>query len=61
VDTAALADAVLRVSRLADDLPELSDLDLNPVVAMQDGVRCVDMRPRAGPAEARDPFLGRLL
>src|SRR5208337_2057724 len=33
VDTAALADALLRISRLADDLPEVSELDLNPVVA----------------------------
>ena len=38
VDTAALADALLRVSRLADDLPEVSELDLNPVVARPDGV-----------------------
>ena len=37
-DTAALADALLRVSRLADDLPEVSELDLNPVVARPDGV-----------------------
>jgi acyl-CoA synthetase (NDP forming) len=32
-DTAALADALLRVSRLADDRPEVSELDPNPVVA----------------------------
>ena len=38
VDTAALADALLRVSRLADDLPEVSELDLDPVVTTQDGV-----------------------
>ena len=38
VDTAALADALLRVSRLADDLPEVSELDLNPVLARPDGV-----------------------
>ena len=45
-DTAALADALLRVSRLADDLPEVSELDLNPVVARPDGV---SVRGRAGP------------
>ena len=60
-DTAALADALLRVSRLADDLPEVSELDLNPVVARQDGVWCVDVRVRISPAEPRDPFLRRLL
>jgi acyl-CoA synthetase (NDP forming)/GNAT superfamily N-acetyltransferase len=60
VDTAALADALLRVSRLADDLPEVSELDLNPVVAREDGVYCVDVRVRISPAEPRDPFLRRL-
>jgi acyl-CoA synthetase (NDP forming) len=61
VDTAALADALLRVSRLADDLPEVSELDLNPVVARHDGVWGVDVRVRISPAEPRDPFLRRLL
>ena len=60
-DTAALADALLRVSRLADDLPEVSELDLNPVLARPDGIWCVDVRVRISPAEPRDPFLRRLL
>ena len=60
-DTAALADALLRVSRLADDLPEVSELDLNPVIARPDGIWCVDVRIRISPAEPRDPFLRRLL
>ena len=59
-DTAALADTLLRVSRLADDLPEVSELDLNPVVAREDGVWCVDVRVRISPAEPRDHFLRRL-
>ena len=60
-DTAALADALLRVSRLADDLPEVSELDLNPVLARPDGIWCADVRVRISPAEPRDPFLRRLL
>jgi acyl-CoA synthetase (NDP forming)/GNAT superfamily N-acetyltransferase len=60
-DTSALADVLLRVSALADDIPELTDLDLNPVLARPDGVHCVDVRVRIAPAEARDPFLRRLL
>ena len=60
-DTAALADALLRVSQLADDLPEVSELDLDPVVARPDGIWCVDVRVRISPAEPRDPFLRRLL
>ena len=59
VDTAGLADALMRVSRLADDLPEVSEMDLNPVIATQDGVWCVDVRVRISPAEPRDPFLRR--
>ncbi|MGA3153624.1 MAG: GNAT family N-acetyltransferase [Streptosporangiaceae bacterium] len=60
VDTAALADALLRVSRLADDLPEVAELELNPVVARPDGVCGVNVRVRVSAAEPRDPFLRRL-
>jgi acyl-CoA synthetase (NDP forming)/RimJ/RimL family protein N-acetyltransferase len=60
VDTAALADLVLRVSRLADDLPEVAELDLNPVIARPDGAHAVDIRIRLAPATPRDPFLRQL-
>jgi acyl-CoA synthetase (NDP forming)/GNAT superfamily N-acetyltransferase len=60
VDTAALADVLLRVSRLADELPEVAELDLNPVVATPDGARAVDARIRLSPAQPRDPFLRQL-
>ena len=60
VDTAALAEVLLRVSRLADDLPEVAELDLSPVVAGSDGVCAVDVRVRVSPAEPTDPFLRRL-
>jgi acyl-CoA synthetase (NDP forming)/RimJ/RimL family protein N-acetyltransferase len=60
VDTAALSDLLLRVSRLADDLPEVAELDLNPVIARPDGVHVVDVRIRIAPAEPRDPFLRQL-
>ena len=59
-DLTALQDLLLRVSRLADDLPELAELDLNPVVARPDGVAVVDARIRLAPAEPQDPFLRRL-
>ena len=36
-DRAALRDLLLRVSRLADDLPEVTDLELDPVIAGPDG------------------------
>jgi acyl-CoA synthetase (NDP forming)/GNAT superfamily N-acetyltransferase len=60
VDTGALAEVLLRVSRLADDLPEVAELDLSPVVAGQDGVCAVDVRVRVSPTEPTDPFLRRL-
>ena len=59
-DTGALADTLLRISRLADDLPEVAELDLNPVIARPDGVFAVDARVRVSPAEPRDPFLRQL-
>jgi acyl-CoA synthetase (NDP forming)/RimJ/RimL family protein N-acetyltransferase len=60
VDTAGLADVLLRVSRLADDLPELAELDLNPVIARPQDVQVVDLRVQITPAAPRDPFLRRL-
>jgi acyl-CoA synthetase (NDP forming) len=59
-DTAALVDVLLRVSRLADDLPEVAELDLSPVVAGPAGVCAVDVRVRVSPAEPTDRFLRRL-
>jgi ATP-grasp domain len=60
VDTAALAGLLLRVSRLADDLPQVAELDLNPVIARPDGAYPVDVRVRVAPAVPRDPFLRQL-
>ena len=45
-DIDALRDTLLRVSRLADDLPQVAELDLNPVIARPDGVIAVDARIR---------------
>ena len=45
-DSAALVDLVLRLARLADDLPEVAELDLNPVLALPDGCIAVDARVR---------------
>jgi acetyl coenzyme A synthetase (ADP forming)-like protein len=48
VDRAALVDALLRVSRLAEDVPAIAELDLNPLVALPAGrgVIAVDARIR---------------
>jgi acyl-CoA synthetase (NDP forming) len=60
VDLAALRDVLLRVSRLSDDLPEIAELDLNPVIARPDGAVAVDARIRVAPQVSQDPFLRRL-
>jgi acyl-CoA synthetase (NDP forming) len=51
-DLDALRDILLRVSRLADDVPEIIELDLNPVIALPAGHGCciVDARIRVGSA-----------
>ena len=59
-DLEALRDLLLRVSRLADDLPEITDLDLNPVIARPDGAFVVDARIKVAPYAPQDPFLRRL-
>jgi acyl-CoA synthetase (NDP forming)/GNAT superfamily N-acetyltransferase len=59
-DLGALRDLLLRVSRLADDLPEVTELDLNPVIARPDGAYVVDARIKVTPYQAQDPFLRQL-
>ncbi len=59
-DIPALRDVLMRVSRLADDLPEVTELDLNPVIARQFGAVAVDARIRVTPEVPQDPFLRRL-
>jgi acetyl coenzyme A synthetase (ADP forming)-like protein len=44
--TGPLVDLVLRLGRLASDLPEVAELDLNPVLAGPDGCVTVDARVR---------------
>jgi acyl-CoA synthetase (NDP forming) len=57
---AALRDVLLRVSRLADDLPQVAELDLNPVIVRPDGAVAVDARIRVTSHHLADPFLRRL-
>ncbi len=47
-DTAALEDLLLRVSRLVEEIPEIKELDLNPIFALPpgEGCRIVDARIR---------------
>ena len=59
-DLKTLRELLLRVSRLADDLPEVTELDLDPVVAKPHGVFAIDARIKVAPCPPQDPFLRRL-
>jgi acyl-CoA synthetase (NDP forming) len=59
-DLDSLRELLLRVSRLADDLPEITHLDLNPVIARPHGAFAVDARIKVVPCLPQDPFLRRL-
>jgi acetyl coenzyme A synthetase (ADP forming)-like protein len=48
VDFTALEDVLVRVSQLAVDFPEISELDVNPLLAMESGVIAVDGRVMLG-------------
>ena len=59
-DIEALRGTLLRISRLADDLPQVAELDLNPVIARPDGAIAVDARIRVTSHHPADPFLRQL-
>ena len=60
VDLTALRDLLLRVSQMADELPQIAELELSPVFARPDGVQAVDARIRLQAAEPADAHLRRL-
>ena len=44
VDRAALADIISKVSKLVNDIPEIQEVDLNPIFATEKGACAVDVR-----------------
>lgn len=46
VDEDALVEVIQRVSQMALDMPEIAELEYNPLLAFPDGVVAVDMRAR---------------
>ncbi len=58
-DVAALEDALLRLSALAEDLPEVAELDCNPIVVLEHGATVLDARIRLAPAEPPRPLGAR--
>jgi len=59
-DLASLKDMLLRVSQLAEDLPQVAELELSPVVARPDGAVAITGLVRIQAAEPADSYLRRL-
>ncbi|MFI6495208.1 GNAT family N-acetyltransferase [Streptomyces sp. NPDC050564] len=59
-DLEGLEQLLLRLSRMAGDLPQLAEADFNPVLATPDTVTVLDARVRLLPRRAQDPYLRRL-
>jgi acetyl coenzyme A synthetase (ADP forming)-like protein len=55
VDVAALENLLLRVATLADVVPEVSEMDLNPVIVSEHGAVAVDVKVRVQLAPAPLP------
>ena len=62
VSRRAVQRLLLRVAAIADDLPEIAELDLNPVVCRgRDDLIVVDAKIRIAPApDGPDPILRQL-
>ncbi|MFB9722518.1 bifunctional acetate--CoA ligase family protein/GNAT family N-acetyltransferase [Planobispora longispora] len=61
VDADALAGQIAAVGRLLEDLPDVAELDLNPVIVTADGATAVDIRVRLAPSAPRPSPLRRSL
>jgi acyl-CoA synthetase (NDP forming) len=48
-DVGAVEDVLLRVARFADEVPQLSEMDINPLIATPAGAVAVDVRIRLAP------------
>lgn len=57
LDISAVRAVLIRVSLLAQLLPEVIELDLNPLIAYPDGCQALHARVRLAPSHTADPFL----
>jgi acyl-CoA synthetase (NDP forming)/GNAT superfamily N-acetyltransferase len=61
MDTDSLEQLLLRVAELAKDFPEISELDLNPVVVVPSGVAALDVKIKLAPAQDEPDAYARSL
>jgi acyl-CoA synthetase (NDP forming)/GNAT superfamily N-acetyltransferase len=59
-DLASLKDVLLRISQMADDLPQITELDLSPVIARRDGALAADARIFLQSTKSTDAYLRQL-
>jgi acyl-CoA synthetase (NDP forming) len=60
-DLDAVADLLHRVSKLTDELPEVAELDLDPVLVAEHGLAVVNASARVAPTAARSDWYARRL
>lgn len=61
LDSASLEQLVVEVARLAQDVPQVAELDLNPVMVLPSGTALVDVKLRLVAAEMLDAGVPRQL
>jgi acyl-CoA synthetase (NDP forming)/GNAT superfamily N-acetyltransferase len=61
VDLSGLGEVLSRVARLAEDIPEVAEMSLNPVVASADGAVALDARVRVETVLHEPPLLRRAM
>ncbi len=59
-DLTSVKSVLLRVSQMADDLAQIAELELNPVIARAAGAETLDARVRIRAAEPADAYLRQL-
>ncbi|MFC4533120.1 GNAT family N-acetyltransferase [Sphaerisporangium dianthi] len=61
LDVKGLKNQIVRLGHLMDDLPEIAEVDLNPVIVTPTGVTAVDARVRLAPDAGRPSLFRRRL
>ncbi len=60
-DVAALETVIVRLGQLAEDVPQVAEIDLNPVLAGPNGCALVDVKVRLATPVALDAGVPRRL